>query len=64
MKHITPIKAIRLKCLDCWCGSYKEVRLCLVKDCPLHPYRHGKRLPTSNRPSFAKKTQDTSGVFN
>lgn len=36
---MTPIKAIRAKCLDCYCGSAKEVRLCLAQDCPLYPFR-------------------------
>ena len=43
MEVLTPIKAIRAKCLDCCCGMAKEVRLCLIKDCPLWPYRMGKR---------------------
>ena len=43
----TPIKSIRAKCLDCTNGSHKEIRLCTVIDCPLYPYRFGKR-PTSS----------------
>lgn len=39
---LTPIKAIRAKCLDCCCGSAKEVGLCPIPDCSLHPYRFGK----------------------
>lgn len=39
---LTPIKAIRAKCLDCCCGQYKEVELCPCPDCTLHPYRFGK----------------------
>ena len=39
----TPIKAMRAKCLDCCCGSPKEVRLCPVIECALYPYRFGKR---------------------
>ena len=39
---MTPMKAIRAKCLDCCCGQYKEVELCPCKDCPLYPYRFGK----------------------
>ncbi len=39
---LTPIKAIRAKCLDCCCGSAKEVELCPIPDCPLYPYRFGK----------------------
>ena len=39
----TPIKAMRAKCLDCSCGSTKEIQLCTVIDCPLYPYRFGKK---------------------
>jgi len=42
-KILTPIQSIRANCLDCCCGSCKEVRLCIVKNCPLYPYRMGKR---------------------
>ena len=40
-KRVTPMKAIRLKCLDCSCGSYNEVKLCTAVQCPLHPFREG-----------------------
>lgn len=40
---MTPMKAIRAKCLDCMCGSAHEVRLCPVTKCPLYVYRFGKR---------------------
>ena len=39
---MTPMKAIRAKCLDCCCGSSNEVRLCTAESCPLHPFRLGK----------------------
>lgn len=39
---MTPVKAIRAKCLDCYCGQYKEVELCPCSDCPLYPFRFGK----------------------
>jgi len=48
MKKLTPIKAIRAKCLDCSGGSSKEVRLCPAEGCPLWPYRFGKRPLTTN----------------
>lgn len=38
---LTPMKAIRAKCLDCCCGSANEVRLCPAQDCPLWGYRSG-----------------------
>ncbi len=47
---LTPMRAIRAKCLDCSCGSPKEVRLCPVTRCALWPYRMGRR------PRAAEKT--------
>jgi len=41
-RRLTPIKAIRAKCLDCMGGSSKEVRLCNIPECSLFPYRMGK----------------------
>ena len=40
-KRISPLKAIRLKCLDCFCGSSNEVKLCTVTGCALYPFREG-----------------------
>lgn len=37
-----PVKIIRLKCLDCCCGSSHEVSLCPAEDCPSWPWRFGK----------------------
>jgi hypothetical protein len=41
-KKLTPLRAIRLKCLDCSCYQRKEIELCQIKDCPLYQYRFGK----------------------
>lgn len=38
---LSPLKAIRAKCLDCSAGSAFEVRKCHIVDCPLYPYRFG-----------------------
>lgn len=40
---MTPLRAIRAKCLDCVCGQAKEVRLCPSRKCPLFPYRMGHK---------------------
>lgn len=40
---LTPMKAIRAKCLDCCAGSAKEIRVCPINKCPLFFYRFGKR---------------------
>lgn len=37
-----PVKAIRLKCLDCSGGSSGEVEKCPIADCALYPFRFGK----------------------
>ena len=42
MKIPRPCKAIRLKCLECTCGSSHEVSLCHLSDCPLFPFRFGR----------------------
>ena len=42
-RRLTPIKAIRAKCLDCCCDSWLEVKLCPSRDCALYPYRLGHR---------------------
>lgn len=40
----TPLRAIRMKCLDCSDGNVPEVRECVVDDCPLYSFRMGKSL--------------------
>lgn len=48
-------KAIRLKCLDCCCGSAYEVRLCTVTTCPLWRFRLGKESK--------EETSENAGCF-
>lgn len=38
---LTPLKAIRAKCLDCMAGQANEVKLCPSDDCPLYGFRMG-----------------------
>jgi hypothetical protein len=62
----TPIKAIRRKCLDCCCGSTKEVELCPVTDCTLYAYRFGKRPGTIKReatPAQIERLRKARGVL-
>ena len=40
-KTLTPVKAIREKCLDCCAWSKREVKLCVCTDCSLYPFRFG-----------------------
>jgi len=41
-KPLTPLKAIRKKCVDCSGGELKEVRNCQFAGCPLYPLRMGR----------------------
>jgi hypothetical protein len=40
--RITPMRAIRAKCLDCCAGHYSEVRRCVAVACPNWPLRTGR----------------------
>jgi len=42
-KKLIRSKAIRFKCLDCSGGQQSEVKNCVVPDCPLYPFRMGKK---------------------
>lgn len=38
----TPVKAVRLFCLECMCYQIAEIPRCTATLCPLYPYRMGK----------------------
>jgi len=40
---ITPLKAIRMKCIDCSNHQLKEIRYCTVVNCSLYPFRFGHK---------------------
>ena len=47
---MSPMEAIRARCLDCCAGSSDEVRKCVAMACPSWPFRAGKnpwRAPIS-----------------
>jgi len=52
---MTPLQAIRKKCVDCSGDKPREVKQCNANSCPLHPYRHGKR-PRVKPPLTALKS--------
>ena len=43
MAKLTPMRAIRAKCLDCCNNSPQKVRLCEIRTCPLYPYKSGHK---------------------
>jgi hypothetical protein len=53
-QRMSPMKAIRAKCLDCCAGSANEVRLCVAMTCPSWPFRTGKN-PWRAPPSEAQR---------
>lgn len=66
MTRLTPLRAIRAKCLDCCAGQVAEVRRCELENCPLFPYRFGKRpkegIDTPDS-SFSEKAHENRGFF-
>ena len=41
LRRMSPLKAIRKRCLECTCGSAREVALCPSRSCPNWPFRFG-----------------------
>ena len=39
--YLSPLRAIRLNCLECVCWAPSEVKNCASKLCSLYPYRLG-----------------------
>jgi len=43
MKRLMPVKSIRAKCKECSGNQLAVIRKYQILNCPLHPYRMGKR---------------------
>lgn len=41
-RPLSPIAALRARCLDCCGGSAQEVRYCTARKCPSWPFRMGQ----------------------
>ena len=70
---MSPLKALRLRCIDCCAGSSLEVRLCTAVSCPSWPFRlgrnpwrppaseaqraWGRRLAAMSSGAFSEKTE-------
>jgi hypothetical protein len=55
MEMLSPLKAIRAKCLDCCAEQPSEVRLCPSENCPLWPYRMGHNPNRNGIGGFKEK---------
>ena len=68
MQKLTPMKAIRAKCLDCCCGQASEVSKCTITNCPLYFYRFGKNPNrkgignTSGSPNIKNLSNNTNST--
>jgi hypothetical protein len=62
-QQISPLEAIRLKCLDCSCYQPSEIRLCEAVTCPLWPFRAGKHPYTKARLQEADFGATCAGVI-
>lgn len=71
---MSPLKALRLRCVDCCAGSANEVRLCVSVSCASWPFRMGQnpwRAPASEAQREAGRamarrmaaTQSNAGFF-
>ena len=60
MAKLTPLKAIRAKCMDCTAGQFIEIRLCTCTECPLYEYRMGKR--PKGEESIAEEVETENGA--
>lgn len=67
--HLTPLPAIRAKCIRCCNGQKAEVRLCPAQSCPLFDFRMGHRpqgernteKALSPRQAIREKCRDCTG---
>lgn len=59
-KKMSPLKAIRHKCIDCCGYQLSEVRLCVAIDCSLWPFRSGKHPYTTKRTLESKTSTSES----
>lgn len=57
LKTLTPVRAIRQKCLECSAWSNHEVKVCQIKDCALYPFRLGKNPGIKRELTDRQKTE-------
>jgi len=62
MKHLTPIKAIRAKCMDCTCHQPKQIRECTIIKCALWPYRMGRRPSEQDREVYERQEESCAAT--
>lgn len=56
---MSPLDALRLRCIDCCAGSKHEVRLCVSTNCPSWPFRLGTS-PWRDPPKLSEEQREAS----
>lgn len=59
---LSPLKAIRQKCLECMCDQPAEVRLCPCEDYPLYPYRMGHNPNRTGIGGFKQNAEEAEEI--
>lgn len=54
---MTPLQAIRKKCLDCCWDQAQEVKACTATDCPLYDYRFGHNPARKGLGGFKSRSE-------
>lgn len=54
--ELSPVKSIKKYCFECSSASKKEVRACIIPECPLYPFRLGQNPNRQKKPSQNKKS--------
>lgn len=61
-KPATPLRAIKMFCVECFGGSAREVSRCTSYNCPLYEFRQGKN-PRLKRELTDEQRQQMSVLF-
>lgn len=62
-EKLTPLAAIKLKCLDCANYEKSEVKNCTIEDCPLYDFRLGKN-PNRKRTMTEEQKKEAADRMN
>ena len=63
LKTLTPLRAIKYKCVDCSGGNRAEVRNCTVTMCSLWPFRPGARVRGHQLEQWMEKFEEHARKF-
>jgi hypothetical protein len=62
-KPMSPLKALRARCIDCCADQPSEVRLCTAVACPSWPFRTGKNVWARERSEAQRDAARKAGAI-